>query len=571
MKKIFYLCSLFSLILVSCNDTFLDRPPLDEITDDNYWQTEQHVKNAANACYPALVGKDIVNMDCLGEDLIWYQESSWRSISGGNYGSSLGTLNSVWNDRYTFIRRCNYFLENYNRATAVSEEIRERYASEVKFIRAHQYWWLISFYGDIPFVTKTLTVTSPELYAPRTDKYASVDWLLQDLEDSYKQLPKSITPASKEFGRITQAAALVLKARIALQFADAQHPKYWEVAADASRRVMDMGAYELYKTGNTAKDYENLFNFTGRASRNASNKETILAYVYNYDNNSSSKLCHNLSREAHVPDQQARFLPSKSFCDAYLCTDGKPFHVSSLADSSSYAAIFENRDPRMKQTVLYPGYTPYYGGRDGDHPEDQSKVDIIFHTPRFNNDKKGSVSGTGYYCVKYVEPTRVPLYNTDDNDIVVIRYAEVLLIYAEAMFEQGKLTQTILDETVNKLRERVGMHPMKLDELAVWGMDVRTELHRERRIELFMEGFRWLDIVRWKEGWRLGEPIKGINKSWAHPSQKEFLESYATDTYGYLILDNKREFNNPKNYLFCLPQQQTERNPNLLPNNPGWD
>lgn len=568
MKKIYYLLGLLSLALFSCNDDFLDRPPLDELTDANYWQTEQHVINAANACYPAFVGKDVVNMDCLGEDLIWYQDKSWRTISGGNYGSSHGTLNSAWNDRYASLYRCHYFLENYTRATSVSEEIKERYAAEIKVIRAHQYWWLISFYGDIPFITKTLTVESPELYAPCTDKYASIDWLLEDLEASYKNLPISIEPGSKEFGRITQAAALTMKARLALQFADAAHPQYWATAEKAARQVMDMGKHSIYSAGNPEKDYENLFNFTGRASRNAANRETILAYVYNYDNNSNSKLIHNLSRECHVPDQQARFMPSKSFCDSYLCTDGKPFQISELSDSTSLTAYFENRDPRMKQSILSPGYTPYYGGRDG---RDESKIDNQFITPRFNNDKKGSVSGTGFYCVKYVEPTKVPLYNTDDNDIVLMRYAEVLLIYAEAMFEQGKLTQHVIDETINKLRSRINMHPMILSELAAWGMDVREELHRERRVELFMEGFRWFDLMRWKEGWRLAEPIKGINKSWVHATQKEYIESYATDSHGYLILDNTRQFTSPKNYLFCLPQEQMERNPNLRPNNPGWD
>lgn len=507
-------------------------------------------------------------MDCLGEDLIWYQDKSWRVISSGNYGSSFGTLNSQWNSRYTALYRCHYFLENYNRATSVPEEVRERYAAEVKVIRAFQYWLLTSFWGDVPFITKTLTVESPELYEARTNKYEIVDWILNDLEESYKYLPESIEPASDEFGRITQAAALTMKARLALQFADKEHPGYWEIASEAASRVMRMNKYGIYKTGNKDKDYENLFNFTGRASRVAANNETILAYVYGYDDNANTKVVHNLSRECHVPDQQARYMPSKAFCDSYLCLDGKPFGISELSDSSSYAAYFENRDPRMKQTVLPPGYAPYYGGRDG---RDLTDVDNVFMAPRFNNDKKGSVSGTGFYCVKYVEPTKVPVYNTDDNDIIIMRYAEVLLIYAEAMFEQGKLTQDIVDQTINQLRGRVGMHPMILTELQQWGMDIREEIHRERRVELFMEGFRWFDVVRWKEGWRLGDPIKGVNKSWVNETQKDYISSYRTDNYGYLILDDSRQFVDPKNYLFCLPQEQMERNPNLKPNNPGWD
>lgn len=569
MKKIYY--SLFVVIMFAfnaCNDDFLERPPLDELTDSNYWKTEQHVINAANACYPGFIGKDIINMDCLGEDLIWYQDKSWRAISSGEYGSSFGTLNSQWNSCYTALYRCHYFLENYNKAEAVSKDVRERYASEVKVIRAFQYWLLTSFWGDVPFITKTLTVDSPELYEGRTDKYEIVNWLLDDLEASLPSLPEFIEPASVEFGRITQAAALVMKARIALQFADKEHPDYWKIAADAAKRVMDMNKYEIYKTGNVSKDYENLFNFTGRASRVSNNRETILAYVYNYDDNANTKVIHNLSRECHVPDQQARFMPSRDFCDSYLCIDGKPFGVSELSDSSSYANYFKNRDPRMSQTIITPGYFPYYGGRDG---RDLPSVDNVFMTPRFNNDKKGSVSGTGFYCVKYVEPTKVPVYNTDDNDIIIMRYAEVLLIYAEAMFEQGKLTQTIIDETINQLRNRVGMHPMNLVELKQWGMDVRTEIHRERRVELFMEGFRWFDLMRWKEGERLANPIRGINAAWVDNSQKSYIESYLKDEYGNLILDKSRHFESPKNYLFCLPQEQMERNPNLKPNNPGWE
>lgn len=558
---------LLGLLFVACNDDFLNRPPLDEMTDENFWQTETHVKNAANACYPGLIGKDITNMDCMGEDAVWYQNTSWRLIGGGNYGSLLGTLNSIWVDRYKYIYRCNYFLENYNRAVNVSIKVRERYAAEVKAVRAHQYWLLLSFFGDIPFVTHTLTMESPELYAPRTDKYASIDWILDDIEESYKALPVSIAPASKEFGRFTQAAALALKARIALQFADAGHPKYWGIAEKAAEAVMSLGKHALYVTGNKSKDYENLFNFTGRASRMADNKETILAYVYNYDNNSSSKTYHNLSRECHVPDQQARFSPSKAFCDNYLCSDGKPFGVSPLSDSSTYKNYFENRDPRMKQTILYPGYTPYYGGYDG---RGEAVLDRIFQTPRFNNDKKGCVSVTGFYTVKYVEPTKVTVYNTDDNYIIMIRYAEVLLIYAEAMFEQGKLTQDVVNTTINQLRDRVGMHRMNLAELASWGMDVRTEIRRERRVELFMEGLRWFDLVRWKEGWRLANPIIGINKAWVDPNQKAFVADYNTDKNGYLIIEDGRTFDPEKHYLLCLPQTQTERNPNLLPNNPGW-
>jgi len=126
----------------------------------------------------------------------------------------------------------------------------------------------------------------------------------------------------------------------------------------------------------------------------------------------------------------------------------------------------------------------------------------------------------------------------------------------------------VLDATVNLLRDRVGMNHMILSDLQTNGMDLETELRRERRIELFMEGHRWFDIVRWKEGHRLGAVVKGIKRSWAfRPAD---LANRKVDQWDNIIFDDTRVFSDPKNYLWSLPFVQIERNPNLLPNNPGW-
>lgn len=559
MKKILFLTGfVFSMLLIACNDDFLERPPLDQLTDANYWQTEQHVRDAANAGYSGLIGKDMINVgEGLGDNVMWYQLTSFRQIGSGLYGSDLSLLNTRWNAGYSEIRKANYFLENYNRATSVAVEKRERYAAEVKFHRAFQYFLLTSFFGDVPLVTQTLTMDSEELYASRDPRSKVIDFILEDLENSYQYLPEYIEPASDEFGRITQAAQLALLARIALQ------NNRFDVAENAAKRIMDMDRYSLYSTGKPDQDYFDLFTFAGRASRNGNNREVILAYVYNYDlGNAGTK--HNLSRELQVPDQEVRLQPTRDLIDSYLCTDGLPFKQSPMADSTSYAGIFNNRDPRMKQSVMYPGAL-WYGGYDGDHNEALN----VFHYPKFTNDKKGAVSLTGFYCRKYVEPTKVPVYNQDDNDIVLIRYAEVLLIYAEAMFEQGKLTQQVVDQTINLLRDRVGMKRMVLAELEASGLNQETELHRERRIELFLEGIRWFDIIRWKEGPRLGAVVKGIKRSWAY--RPEELSNRKVDSYNNIIFDDTRVFSDPKNYLWSLPYEQMERNPNLKPNNPGWE
>ncbi|MGL5920580.1 MAG: RagB/SusD family nutrient uptake outer membrane protein, partial [Bacteroidales bacterium] len=488
-----------SLALTGCNDAFLNRTPLDELTDENFWKTEAHVKSVANACYNHLIGKDIINYEALGDDALWYNNSGYRQIGSGAYGSDLSILNSQWEKFYRGIRECNYFLENYNRAEAVSTETRERYAAEVKFIRAYQYMFLTQFWGDVPLVTKTLTMDSPELFDPRTPRKDVIDFILNDLRSSYKALPATIAGGKSDFGRITQAASLALIARLAL------YNERWEMAAEASKEIMDMNYFALYTSGGTANAYRNLFIYEGRASRNASNKETILAFVYNY----TAGTKHNLSRELQVPDQETRLMPTKAFVDSYLCSDGKPVSISPLYSEASYDAMFQNRDPRLKQAILSPG-SAWNGKADGSA---SNAATTIFRTPRFTNDKKGCVTRTGFYPVKYCEPTKVGAVGTDDNDIIIFRYAEVLLTYAEAMYKQGKLTQDIVDQTINKLRDRVGMHRMNLTELAEWGLNVEDELRRERHVEMFMEGWRYFDVQRWKDGDRLGQDVKGIKKS----------------------------------------------------------
>ncbi|WP_080905643.1 RagB/SusD family nutrient uptake outer membrane protein [Parabacteroides sp. Marseille-P3160] len=593
MKKNRILYSLIfalSAFLFSCNDSFLERAPLDELSDENFWETEQQIKNAANACYWALIGKDLpINIsEGLSDNAPWYTMSGWRQIGSGLYGSDFSLLDTRYKDAYKQLRRCNYFLKNYKRATTVNDKVLEQYAAEVRFLRAFTYYYLTCFWGDVPFTTEPIDAGDEASMAPRTSREIIVDFILKELNEAAEDLPPYIEPATANFGRISGAAAKAMEARTALQ------NERWEVARDACKALMPGGKYayhQLYSTGRPKQDYFDLFTFEGRASRKANNKEAILSYVFNFEIASPTR--HNLSRELQVPDQIIRFNPTKSMVDSYLCTDGLPIEKSPLYKGngkytpaySAYDSVFVNRDPRLKQSIVYPGYDKWYGkvdGRGSNNPaEDASKTEV-FRSPKFNNDGKGAVTYTGYYCLKYCEPSKVPVYNQDDNDIIFIRYGEVLLTYAEAMYNLNALNQNVVDESINLLRDRVGMKRMVLSELQANGLDVKTELQRERRVELFMEGQRWFDLIRWKQGYELGvdksEPaarqemgiLKGIRKDYAF-DPSVFSSSTKFDSDGFLIFDDSRVFINPKNYLFSLPYRQMELNPNLRPNNPGWE
>ena len=547
----------------SCNDDFLDRMPKDEMTDDNFWQTEEHLVQVANTFTAALQGKYWLNItEIMADSAPWAVTTAFRTIGAGNFTTETSQINSLWVTAYTGIGRVNYFLNNYNRAETVKEEIRERYAAEAYFYRAYNYWVLTSYFGDVPYITDELSVESPDVYRGRDPRKTVIENVTKDLEDHYKNLPEYIPAASSEFGRVSQCAALALLSRIYL------YNGMYEEAADAAERAMNNSYHELYSTGNPDVDYVNLFNYTGRASRNAANKETLLAFVYNYDLGEAARQSHNLSRECWVPGDYARFVPTNSMIEAYLTKDGQIWDPSTV---DTYEDVFKDRDPRMVQSILAPG-TPWEGGKSGDL---LSTDDKIYTYPLLTNNKTAAMTYSGYYMRKYVEPSTVKYVGHDDNDLVMLRYAEVLLNYAEAKEMLGQLTQADLDKSINLLRDRVGMVHMKLSQLPA-GSDIRTEIQRERRIELFFEGHRYFDIIRWKQGHILGEDLLGVNKRWLDQSRlavdlDKDLTWQTKDGQQYLLIETGRTFNPDKHYLLPFPFKQMQLNPNLAPQNPGWN
>ncbi len=562
-KNIHIILMSAALMLTSCNDSFLDRIPHDALTDANYWQTETHLSSVANTFTSSLSGKDWLNKtEIMADSAPWSVTTAWRTIGGGYFTSDASQINSVWSAAYTGIGRTNYFLNNYQRATGVKEEIRERYAAEAYFYRAYNYWILTSLFGDVPLITSELNVESPDVFRGRDARKDVIDRITKDLEDHYKALPEYVAAGSSDFGRVSQCAALALLSRIYL------YNGRYEDAVSACERAMSSTYYKLYNTGHPDVDYVNLFNYTGRASRNPANKETLIAFVYNYDLGESSRTSHNLSRECWVPNDYARFTPTASMIECYLTKDGKIWDPNS---ATSYEDVFKDRDPRMTQSILAPG-TKWEGGESGDM---LSTDKTVFTYPKFDNSKDGCMSYTGYYMRKYVEPSTVKDVGHDDNDIVLIRYAEVLLNYAEAKEQLGTLTQSDIDKTINLLRDRVGMVHLKLSEIPA-GSDIRTEIRRERRVELFFEGHRYFDIIRWKQGEILGEDLLGVRKDYLDPARlKEGiignLKWKTVNGKEYLVLESGRTFNPEKNYLLPVPFTQMQLNPQLAPNNPGWN
>ncbi|MEN6454503.1 MAG: RagB/SusD family nutrient uptake outer membrane protein [Prolixibacteraceae bacterium] len=576
MKNFKYIILLVILTASGCDDAFLDKFPLDTVTHGTYWKTEDQLRAALYPCYDGFQYELIMYPGVFGDDAVWGDLSSGLSkVPGGRHTAMDGfPFTTFWGNAYGHVFNCNNFLDHYD-AAEIDQDVKDKYAAEVKVIRALQYFWLTSYWGDVPLVDHV--ITSSEAYGPRTAKSEVVQFMLDDLDWAAGKLGTAI-PSGDDLGRINRWGALALKARVALQ------NEMWEVAANTAKEIIDNSPYELYP------DYQALYHLEGNAEINPANKEAIIYSLYVED-----LRMNNLTNYTCTTVDYIRFNASKRLVDAYLCTDGKPAKTGleyyqqtgvMLSDlypypEQHYVDYFTARDPRMTMTLYTPG-DAWPGGDDGD--PDVDVANPIFRLPRFavlqNNNRLGANGLTGFYFKKYNSPELAGLTNRDHNNINVIRYAEVLLIYAEALFniQGGTLTQAQLDQTINQLRERAGMHPMILTELEAWGMDLETELHRERRVEMAMDGMRYFDVLRWKEGGKmLGKAMVGPSLTvCANDLGRNPFTSNGTDEFGDIVYEKSTaeggidHFDPAKHYLWPVPYAERVKNPDLG-QNPGWE
>jgi hypothetical protein len=379
--------------------------------------------------------------------------------------------------------------------------------------------------------------------------------VLSDMNFAVANLP--VTPS--QTGRINKYVALALKARICLW--EGTYRKYWSAgdptaylqgAVDAAEQLMNSGAFGIYSTGSPQSDYYNLF----IQDELSGNKEAILPMRY-----LSSILMNGIDRDLG----QAGDGYSKNFVRNYLCTDGLPPSLSPLykGDDSIDEEIL-NRDPRLKQTIATRGFDLLAG-------------DLIT-VPRISTTN----TSTGYQCIKG-RSNSLAAWNANAStyDFFIFRYAEILLIEAEAKAEQGSCTQSILDATINLLRDRVGMPHMIIANLVKDPQSnfpalpvLLDEIRRERRVELASDGFRFDDLHRWHAGTLINNPetILGIKLLPA------FRATYTYDISGVVVDANDYVRVYPgitarawddKMYLYPLPIQELTLNSNLK-QNPGW-
>ena len=599
--KYIFLIGFATVLFTACDH--LDTEPSETVATETYFKgaNAAALQLYANGFYPMLSGHggyQSYGFGMLEADFNSDNMLPW-SYNQRSFGHNVAQTNAggAWN--WENLRKANNFVKYYELSPA-SEADKNKVLGQILFFKSYDYFNKLREYGDLPWYDNVLETGGEDLYKARDSRDLVVSNIIRDLDQAIAGLPKKTIVS-----RVSKDAALALKARVCLfegswrkyqGGSDAE--KYFKLAKEAAAELMKPEyGYSLFTGSKPEKSYYELFIQTNYKS----NSEVILSKEYDPAQGKGN----NVSRQIGTGENP--FGMAKNMADDYLSIDGLPKASSPLHSAGeTFIKELQNRDPRMLQTVATPeaGEFTYY--LDGKRPAianmfnplkeitmDGKKVDITKgENSKYKWADKGA-SSTGYVVVKFYNPVEdQSAHHQGSIDAPIFRFGEILLIHAEASAELGDADmQSVLDKTVNKLRERVGFNfklttnPTADPRLVAMYPNVSganatliREIRRERRIELMGEGLRFYDIARWKIGHVLNEKRAGFNPDPTLYSPEEiaklktdmgFLPNGALNVYDARV-KSAPNFQD-KNYLLSLPINEMALNPNLKPNNPGWE
>jgi hypothetical protein len=484
----------FALYFVSCSD-FMDKNPLDQISSEAFWTNEAEVRLALTGVYSRLSSNpfrhDDAKSDVMAGDSDANQGQSWVLLAQGQIVPTSGSLiTEYWSNCYQGISSCNFFLANVDKAPIPPASI-ATYKAEVQFLRAMFYHKLVDVYGGVPLYTAPVTIEESKI--AKSTKAEVIAQILSDLDFAIANLPdKGYTD-----GHAVKASAQAMKARVLL------YEGRWAEAAAAANDVILGGKFSIFN------NYRTLFLATGQSN----NPEIIFSSRFlNPDANSDLDIRWNWHGVVN---------PRQELVNEYEFTDGTPFSTSNpLYDANDWKL---NRDPRLALTIKkFTEKAINSGGKE---------VDFAYN----------GQSSSGYNPVKYGNWDAIPCdYSTkSEQDWIILRYSDVMLMYAEATNEATGPNQSVYD-AINLVRERPGINMPPLP-AGLNQADMRTRIRHERRVELGLEGLRWADIKRWK----------------------------TAETYIPTLIDLggvHRAFDPAKNYLMPIPQSEIDINTSLVQN-----
>ena len=567
-----------AIACISCED-MLDYQPKDRLSPDTYFKTETDCELWTNNYYtvfPSAEGIYSEPYDVIVRDVLADEISGVRKPmpTDGN-----------WN--WKKLREMNFFL---SRASQVEDEsVRLEYEGLTRFFRAYFYFEKVKRYGDVPWVDRPLGSDEEELYEGRDPRESVMEKVMEDVDFAIANLPEV-----QNVYRVTRWTARALKSRIALFEGTFRkyhgldgYEEFLQACVNASEPFLT-GPYSIYTSGSTP--YQDLF-----TSQNAIGTEIILARAYT---SAISGMTHDVN--GHLTGAtMGRPGMTRNVVNMYLMRDGSRYTDQADYATKTFVEECKNRDLRMAQTLRTPGYKRIGGSKE-------LAPDL-------------SRSTTGYQLIKYLTEERYDANKASTNDMPLFRLAEVLLNYAEAKAELGTLKQADLDNTIRPLRVRAGLPDLDMEEANahpdpylsssetgyanVTGANkgVMLEIRRERTLETPMEGLRYWDIMRWKEGKRFEKPIEGLyfpgtgeydldgngsvdvciydtEKAPGNSADVLYLKLgsdivLSGETSGNVLAHStqQRIWNEERDYLYPIPTDDRVLTQGAISQNPGWN
>lgn len=531
--------SVLLLLAASCNK--LDQSPSNKFTDDSFWTSAARADLVLNMAYGQMFGPDKMWSDeYLSDNMIARRDRNpdERLIRAGSGSSGLNLFATEWRWAYQGIKTCNVFMDKIGLVPGLDGTRRSEMEAQIRFIRAYLYFRLSNFYGAVPFFLKNASLEETKA-GGRTPRATILAELHRELDEIIPVLPLSV-PASDN-GRIRRAAAVMLKARM--------HLYEGEMAQVASlcKGIIDgdYGSYELFRPATVKYSaYEDLF-----TSANEFNREIILSYAQ-----------IPVQKEWTINDKVPRstvgamatmFFPTESLVEEYVDADGNPYTVTGNNP-------YENRDPRLDATVVRHG-SVWRDVADGSATTRIIQIDPDNSSENIDKYRQSNATETGYYVRKWFDPE----HRTDmkiSTDIIMMRYADVLLMYAEAVNESAPASfdQDVWNITLKPIRERAGFTSNAALEFPAGKTqaEYRRIIRTERRAELALEGLRYYDLMRWKE-----DTNTLLNKTL-------YSARFTGSTVPDMLFIYK--FDPEKDRLWAVPQNQISNWPALRPQNTGY-
>lgn len=575
MKKIIILftiaCGLFS-----CKSDFLDTYPKDGIGSSAFWDTEEHALLGITAIYSTLNSEsyysEIGMDDVLSPIACRLTNDGWDNynmynVYKGTADSRTSYFSQRWKIIYRGINRANDAIVNLPKTTFKNEATRKRFMAEAKFLRALFYFDLLNFYGGqddatdggVPLYLEVVDYN--DSYRPRTKPSEVRKQILADLQDAISELPNVSKISGAEIGRATKGAAIALLGKTYL------YNKEWQKAANTFSGLIQSGDYSLHS------NYLDMFQVKGERNKEVIFNLEAIAIAgggtwmdIRYGNASSGSRAKNAS------------IPTNYLADSYQYKDGTTFDMAafktkfkadygrdfSFKNKSDVAILYGNRDPRLAMNMILP-FTTFVGLNnqtyeyripyDSRSPGDGKLPEVQYSSMRTNKNNNNHYSWRKFADVG--DDNKILRYDSPIN-IPIIRFADVLLMFAEARNESGAgfsaNAQDSIYLAVNKVRSRpgVGMPIIPVGDQNT----IRQKIRAERMIELAGEGIYFSDIRRWFKG----NPEFDI----------AFLKENVMDLEGSKKIES-RNVNAVGYFLWPIPMGEIEMNQSLLPQNPGWE